>query len=278
MIVCYFGDYDRVYNRTKVILAGLEEHGIEIQHCNERDKKGFARLWSLWKQHAALRGKYDVLIVGFGDERLLPLFARLISHKPIIWDALFSLYDNWVFDRKLAKPNSIKAYWYWLLDWISCWSCNLVILDTHTNIEYFQRTFHIPAKKFVRVLVGTYGDRFQPGPKTRSSNFFEVEYHGKYIPVQGTDVLVRAAQLLADDQVHITMIGSGQEYKTTKKLAEDLQLENITFYPALSSDQIPEYVRNADACVGLLGDVPRVVRAIPKPYQISSTKLQQLGG
>lgn len=270
MKICYFGDYDPDYSRTRVLLCGLEECGISVLHCNARGK-GFSKYWKLWRQHRALRGAYDVLLVGLGDARLMPTFARLVSRRPIAWEPLYSIYDNWVFDRKLTNPHSPKAYLYWFLDWLGCRSSDLIILDTDTNGDYFHETFGVPKKKLVRVLVGADTRVFFPREKTRDTGLFEVEYHGKYIPIQGTDVIVRAAKLLERDGVHVTMIGGGQALGETKALAEKLGAVNVTFFPYLPRAEVVQHIANADVCMGLVGDVPRVVRAIPnKLYEAAA--------
>ncbi len=271
MTICYFGDYDPAYNRTKVILRGFRAMKIQVIECREAGTRGFALYRALWRKHRACRGKYDLLFVGYGNARLLPVFARFITRTPVIWDALYSLYDNWIFDRKLAQPHGAKAYWYWLVDWLGCFASTLVILDTRANIKYFEHTFGFPARKFARVLVGADTETFRPCERSAAEGPFEVEFHGKYIPVQGTDVLVRAAKLLENDDVHITMIGGGQDCAKTKNLAAELDVRNVTFLPTLPLAEIPGYVRRADASIGLLGDVPRVARAIPnKLYEAAA--------
>lgn len=271
MTILYFGDYDPKYSRTRVILNGLASERVKVIHVNVRKKKGLSLLWNLYKGHAAVKEEYDVLFIGVGDSRVIPLLARLIARAPIVWEPLFSIYDNWVFDRKLVSPHSPKAYWYWLLDWIDCRVADLIILDTKTNVEYFSRTFGIPMRKLSTALVGADTQTFIPMEKTKKSAFFEIEFHGKYIPVQGTDIIVRAAKLLENDAVHFTMIGGGQAFAETKKLAEELHVSNVTFLPFLPQAEVVEYIRNADACVGLVGDVPRVVRAIPnKLYEAAA--------
>lgn len=270
MTICYFGDYDSSYNRTAVIFEGLLAHGTRILEVNVQGKKGWQLYYELWKKHRTYKGKYDVLLVGFGTDRLLPVLARMISRKPVVWDPLFSLYDNWVFDRKLARPHSGKAYLYWFLDWLGCLVSDFVFLDTHTNATYFHDTFGVPKRKLFRVLVGADTKTYVPLPKKESAQF-EVEFHGKYIPVQGADVLVRAAKLLEHDNVHVTMIGGGQEHARIRELASELAVTNVTFLPFLPPSEVVRYVADADACIGLLGDVPRVVRAIPnKLYEAAA--------
>ncbi|NNM84022.1 glycosyltransferase family 4 protein [Candidatus Parcubacteria bacterium] len=271
MTICYFGDYDPSYNRTKLLLKGLHLAGVEVLECNVRGKGGIALYRDLFRKHRPLAGKYDLLFVGYGNARLMPVFARLLTRRPVVWDALYSLYDNWVFDRKLTRPHSAKAYWYWCIDWLDCFASDLVVLDTWTNADYFTHTFGVPVRKLVRVFVGADTNIFYPRARAVRPRSFEVEFHGKYIPVQGTKVLVRAAKLLENDAVHITMIGSGQDFSKTRRLADELHVTNITFLPFLPLAEVAEYVRNADVCVGLVGNVPRVVRAIPnKLYEAAA--------
>lgn len=262
MRICYFGDYDPNYSRTRIILAGLRETGINVIEVNDR-RKGFAKYRSLWRKLRTLNGEYDVTIIGFGDARLMPVFARLIGGKNIVWEALFSQYDNWVFDRKLAKPHSFKAYLYWFLDWLGCRVSDCILLDTKLHQQYFVDTFGVPVQKLAHVYVGADTAIFHPQAWHAPTSTFEVEFHGKYFPMQGTDVIVRAAKLLENENVHFTLIGSGQELASTKALAVSLNTSNITFEPFLPQERIVEFVRNADICIGLIGGVPRVVRAIP---------------
>lgn len=262
MTLCFFGDYDPNYTRIRNILTGLENLGVRVLHVNTKERS-WKKYLELWKRHRALTEPYDVMIVAFGHSRWMPEFARLIARKPIIWEALFSQYDNWVFDRKLAKPRSLKAYYYWFLDWLGCRVSDLVLLDTHHHTEYFTETFGVPEHKLDHVYAGGDTNVFYPRPRTKRSPNFEVEFHGYFFPMQGADVIVRAAKLLEGEHIHFTMTGSGQEVKAVHALAEELGVRNITFNGFSSQKEIAEIVCNADVSCGLLGDVPRVVRAIP---------------
>lgn len=262
MKLIYFGDYNPDYTRTRILLKGLRSAGAEVVEINERGA-GVAVYFRLWKRFVSYRGDYDALIIGYGDRRGLPIFARCIGAKNIVWEALFSKYDNWVHDRKLATPHSLKAYFYWLTDWLGCFVSDLILLDTKLHTDYFKNEFKVPDKKLAYAYVGADTDIFYPLPRKRRSPNFEIEFHGKYFPMQGTEVIIQAAKLLEGENVHFTLIGSGQELKNTKALADQLRVSNVTFKPFLPAEAVAEYVRDADLCVGLIGDVPRVVRAIP---------------
>lgn len=270
MTICYFGDYDREYSRTRVLLYGLHLHGVEIVHCNLREG-GIGKYWKLAKMLMQFSGDYDCILVPMSNARIFPLIAQLVSTKPVVWEPLFSIYDNWVNDRKLVSPFHPKAFYYWFLDWMGSLAADMIVLDTHANAMYFHHTFGVSQKKLAHVYIGADDTIFSPHDRNGSAECFEVEFHGGYIPVQGADVIVRAAKLLEKDGVRFTMIGSGQTLKATKSLAEELEVNNVTFLPFLPQIEVVGYIKNADACIGLIGDVPRVVRAIPnKLYEAAA--------
>src|SRR3989344_1106432 len=129
MIICYTGDYNPSYPRHRVLIRGLLENGVEVLECPTTTHRALVRTIMEYNS------KVDYFFLGYSDSRIVWL-ARLVAKKPIVWDAFYSLYDNWVFDRKLAGPGSLKAYYYWFLDWICCKAPDTVILDTDANIDY----------------------------------------------------------------------------------------------------------------------------------------------
>lgn len=270
MTICYFGNYNPEYNRTKVILLGLERLGVSVLHCRTQ-LLGLRGLIDLWSKHRSLNGKYDILLVGFGDCLWGPVLASVIAKTPVVWEPLISRYDAWILDRKLAHQYSLKAAYYWTLDWLSSRVVDFIILDTFSHIKYFHKEFGVPMEKMVRAVVGANDLIYQPKKKPRNTGNFEVEFHGKYIPLHGSEVLVRAAKLLEDEDIHFTMIGNGQEGAKTRELAEKLCVKNVTFLPVLSSLETEPYVRAADLCVGHLGSVPRIERSAPnKLYEAAA--------
>lgn len=271
MKICYFGNYDTEYGRTKVLRKGLVLAGVDIIDCHS-EHKGWRFWFDLYKKHKVL-SHYDLLFIGCsGPSNFIPLFAQIITRKPVVWEPLFSIYDNWVYDRKVVKKYSFKALYYYLMDYISARASDLIVLDTRTHSYYFTRTFGTKPEKLIYALVGANSDIFIKTPTREPDSKLELEYHGRYIPVQGTDVIVKAAALLKDDpDIHITMIGGGQKYNETKELAKSLDVNNITFIPFKPPEEVLKYVRKADACFGLLGDVPRVNRSIPnKLYEAAA--------
>lgn len=160
MTIIYFGDFDPNYARNKVIIDGLRLNGVKVVLCNDRSKGWwkYSRLaWRYW--HLP---HHDLVIIGHSDNRWMTLLAQLVSRKKIIWDGFYSIYDSWVFDRKLVRHNSMKAQYYWLMDWLNCKLADAVITDTQQHINYFATTFKANPLKFSRVFVGTDDVVFHP--------------------------------------------------------------------------------------------------------------------
>lgn len=161
MRICYFGDFDPNYARNRVIIKGLKENGVEVLLCNNQSK-GIWKFLNLIKKLRDLRNNYDLLIVGYSDSRLPVLLARFFSNKPLVWDAFYSLYDSWVFDRGLVNPRNLRARYYWFLDWLSCKLSDRILLDTNAHIDYFVTTYKIKRSKFIKALIGADQSIFYP--------------------------------------------------------------------------------------------------------------------
>lgn len=280
MTICYFGDFDPEYARNRVIIKGLRENGVQVLLCNDRSR-GIIKFIALVKKYLALKTQYDIVIVGYSDSRLIVPLAKLITlrlfsgqvRKIVVWDAFYSIYDSWVFDRKIVKAGSLKAKLYWFLDWFNCKLANKILLDTNEHIKYFSQTFNITKSKFLKVLVGTDDKIFFPREKDQNNQTFVVHFHGKFIPLQGAEYIIRAADILRNEEVTFNIIGTGQEYNKIKNLAEGLKLVNIRWIDKVDYHELSEYIKNVDICLGIFGDTPKTQRVIPnKVYEAIAMK------
>ncbi|MGD0976850.1 MAG: glycosyltransferase [Minisyncoccia bacterium] len=278
MKICYFGDFDPEYARNRVIIRGLKENGADVLFCHTT-LTGLKGLWDLFKKHRSLGDKYDILIVGYSDSRFIAPLAWLISDKKIIWDAFYSLYDSWVYDRKIVAPGSLKAKLYWFLDWVNCKLADSVLLDTNEHIKYFSKTFKTSNSKFLKVLVGTDDDIFYPREKDQNNSRFIVHFHGKFIPLQGLEYIIRAARILKNEKVAFRIIGTGQEYNRIKNLADELKSTNILWVGRTEYSELTESIKNADVCLGVFGDTPKIQRVIPnKVYESVAMRKPVISG
>ncbi len=265
--ILYFGNFDPEYARNRVIIRGLRENGAEVLICRTA-KKGILGGLELLRLHNKIRNKYDVMIIGYSDSRFIVPLAKLISKKEIVWDAFYSLYDSWVFDRKLAAQRSFKAAYYRFMDWLNCKLANKILLDTNEHIKYFNETFNANKHKLIKVLVGTDDSSFNPKGMVQKNDKFIIHFHGKFIPLQGTEYIIEAANILKGRGIAFQIIGNGQEYDKVKSRANELKLSDITWIDAAPYEELAGFMSRADVCLGIFGHTEKTARVIPnKVYE-----------
>lgn len=265
MRVLYFGNYDSNYSRNRVLIHGLRDNGVEVLECNSR-RAGLAKFVELFRKHWRMRNSYDVMVVGFLGQQIIP-FAKLISRKPIVFDSFLSLYDSNVFDRKTVKSDSLKARYYWLLDWLSMYLANIVLFDTEQHIKYASKEFGIKVGKFRRIWIGASDDIFYPAPKQNMGQF-TILFYGSFIPLQGIEYILASAKLLNEESVRFVIIGNGQEKKKMLTLSDKLGLNDVEFKDYLEPQLLKNEIAKADVCLGIFGATHKTQRVIPnKVYE-----------
>jgi len=271
MKVCYFGDYNPEYSRNRVLLRGLVLNGIEVIECRTNLKGEYAKK-ELISKFKKINNDFDYLIVGYSDSRFSVPLVKSLTNKPVIWDAFYSLYDSWVYDKKLRSPFSLRAVYYWFLDYRSCRLADLVLVDTQQHVNYFRKVFFVPKKKINFLLVGTDETIFFPRNTKKKSNDFIVFFLGKFIPLQGVQYIIKAAAILQSNKdIKFQIIGRGQTYKDIKKLVDKLKVKNIEFIDPISYNDIPGFIEKADICLGIFGDTNKTTKVIPnKVYEAAA--------
>lgn len=260
MKVCYFGIYDPEYARNRILIKGLRQNGVQVILCFDRSRF-LIKYWRLFVRHLRIRNQYDVMIVGFPAQAVMPL-AWLISSRPIITDAFLSLYEMNVHDRALYSPRSLYAFYYWLFDWLSCRLARIVLVDTHAHGDYFMRTFGVPQKKVRRILAGAETENAAVSATHEKKNNFLVHWHGSYIPLHGVECVLHAASLVTDEAVRWEIIGREKA---------SLHTERVVFLGPMPFLELMKQVRKSDLCLGIFGITPKVGRVIPnKIYEYLS--------
>ncbi len=239
--ILYFGVYSHANPRNAVIIKKLRKDGHKVIECRSFSYLQLVRCWF------RVRNAFDLMIVGFPGQKVMFL-ARLLTSKPIWFDAFTSHYGGYILDRQRASKKSFRALWYRFLDRWSCRLADVVLLDTNTHIDFFVREFGLPRAKFRRVLVGTDTSVFYPRKKTSDS--FLVHFHGTGIPLQGIDVIRQAEKILSKVPFQI-IVGS----------------DSVPY------DKLPEYIARADVCLGIFGSSEKTQLVIPnKIYEYAAMK------
>ena len=285
--ICYLGAYDREHVRNSVIIGGLRRAGVEVIEIHEpiwRDtaervssaSRGLLqpRLWyRLARAHATLAWRYiktpqhDLVIVGYPGHPELPL-ARLLTwlrRKPLLWDALTSLYETVIEDRGLLSPASPSARLLLQAEKLLYRLPDRILIDTHTQALLIQSRYGIGPKRLRRVWVGAPDDLPCTDQRAPTGGDFRVVYFGKFIPLHGLEQVLRAAYLLRDQlDIRFELMGSGQTYPEMRQMAQELGLDNVRFMPEwLPLNVLAQRVAGAGACLGIFGVAAKTQRVIP---------------
>jgi len=263
MKVCYFGIYRPEYSRNKILISGLRFNGVSVVEC-KTDKRGIVKYLDLIKKHWQIRKKYDIMIVGFPGFQSA-ILAKLLTKKPIVFDAFLSMYDSIVLDRKQVVSKSLRAKYLWWLDKISMSVADVVLFDTNEHIKYVTKEFNLPKEKFERIFIGADTDIFFPvDDNGKDDDKFKVLFYGTFIPLQGVEYIIKAAKELENEKdILFIMIGNGQEKKKALSIAKELNVNNISFLDSYSQPRLSDEIAKADVCLGIFGDTEKARRVIP---------------
>ena len=254
MRILYFGTFDPDYGRNWVIINGLRKNGVEVIEMRRKPKRG--ALVKLFFDCILKHPRFDAMIVGFPGQEVMFL-ARMLTRKPIIFDAFTSHYGGYILNRKRFSPKSLRAKYFRFLDKYSSKLADVVLLESNAYIDFFVKEYGIDKNKFRRIWIGANTDIFHPSATKRANDgMFNVLFFGTYVPVQGTEYIIRAAKILESENIHFTLCGTGQDFKKTRDLALELNLKNITFHGMLSKDRVREELEKADVSLGNFGGTP----------------------
>ncbi|MDO8482911.1 MAG: glycosyltransferase [bacterium] len=259
--ICYFGIYRPTAPRDKVYLAGLKKLGVEVVECVD-NSEGFLKFFRLAKKLYALKNRYDILWVGYLSTMVAP-FARLISGKKIIFNALDSWYDRSVRDREMYSQFSPVTWAIWFCDFLAFHLSHVVLVESESQKKFLVREFYVRPDKLMIVFTGADGNIFFPDPTIKKLGRFTAVFRGMFLPATGVEYVIEAARILRDEPVDFIIIGWGQGLSKVKSLLVDYKLPNVTLITEfLESRVLRELMLSAHVMLGQFGDHPRLERTI----------------
>lgn len=277
LTVCLFGfGENEEGGRAWMVRDGLKENSIIITECRTNASGIIAKYRDLYRTWNSIVGKIDAVYVIFMGYYLMPL-AWYLAHRrgvPIILDALVSQYDTEVSDRKRISRYHPRAWFLWIVDFISCRMADAIIVDTFEHKKFFAAKFYVRKEKIIVVPIGCRYDIFKPSTENKKEyDDFIIEFHGRFIPLQGIQYILEAAKILQDKNEHVRfeIFGDGQTYDQMRQLKEHLQLTNVIFFGNTPQKEIPRAIARADVCLGIFGTTEKALRVVPhKVYECLS--------
>jgi glycosyltransferase involved in cell wall biosynthesis len=207
-------------------------------------------------------GHFDMLVLG-------PL-ARM-RRVPVVLDLFISLHDTAVGDRGLVGDASLLGRALRFVDRRAVRGAQRVLADTPEHAAHFARLGGVDERRVSVVPVGA-DDRVFAPVRGVDPVPGRVLFYGTFIPLHGTDVIVRAAALLGSAPetagVRVRMIGDGQDRPAAEALAATLGAR-IEFVAPMAEERLAKEIAAAEMCLGIFDDGAKAARVVPnKVFQV----------
>ncbi len=241
--ILYISTYIPNYTRTETFLELIKKSEITVTKIlvGNSKLKCLRAIYNLIKY----RKTYDLVFVAFRGHEILP-FIKLFTRKPIIFDFFVSVYDTLCLDRQIFKPESLIGKFLKWYDKFLCRISNIVLVDTETHKNYFEKEFR--ANNVDYIYVGCNKDLFKPMEVEKDRYKFLVLWYGYANPLQGADVILRSAKLLENRGIFFRLVGPVRD--KYPQLIMDLQPKNVEFVDFISYEKLPVEINKSDVCLG----------------------------
>lgn len=264
------------YSLNSVCIKGLRENGVEVFgfHVKNRGVSGLIKAVSFCLGNSK---NTDLIIVGY-DTPALVIFLRFFTRKKIIYNAALSVYERMIVSRELASRFSVKAFYYWFLDFVAVHLASLVMVETNHQADYFKKIFKVSGGKLYRNWIGVNEENFFHDSSIAKSPVFTVLFRGALMPEAGAEYIVQVAKVLEDKNIKFIMHAGGMLLDKIEKTIKELGPNNLELTSSrMPFEELRVLMQKCHLSLGQLANHPRIGRTIPhKAYESLSMKLPYL--
>ena len=279
--VLFWGRFDHGYSKTRVNAAAFRALGWEVDYfdvkwcCRFGDVEAFFR-------GLDRRPRPDLVLVPVCRQRDIAAACRW-AHKrgiKVLFDPMISAWDKKVLEQKKWKAEERRAKR--LLAWEKKLMAmpDFITWDTSCHVDFAAEYLDVPREKMTPLFTGTDEEVFKPvegeckvesekckvesGMQLSTFNSqlstFKVLYHGAYLPLHGTEVIVEAARMTQDLPIQWDFLGWGA-YKASTE-AKAAGLKNVRFLEKVPYVKVPEVICAHDIVLGVFGTTAKAARVI----------------
>lgn len=267
MRVAYFGTWERGYPRNDQVISALETADVEVDLVHEEMWAGTHKFGltptvlprlaraELRLSRTAVAEDVDALLVGYPGQ--FDVWSARRHRRPVVFNAMVSLYDTFVEDRERFRDGSLPARTILRLDRSAFRASDLVVADTEANADYMRELAGVG--EVAACYIGAEERLFRPGWLRRED--FHVLFVGKFAPLHGIDLILQAAARLPD--ISFRIVGTGQVMHLL-----DAKPPNVEHVPWVEYERLPDEYARAGCALGVFGTSGKAERVIPhKAFQ-----------
>lgn len=184
----------------------------------------------------------------------------------LIYDSFVNFNQTLIQDRKLSK-NKIIQKLITKIDLAYIKLSDYIIVETEQIKDYYIRNYSKTKPKLLVLLSPRY---------TKSNSFIDLKlkkntvlYYGSYVPLNGTEFIIEAANILKDKNIQFLMIGDGQDKEKCLNLAKSYKLKNVKFLDTVpfesedTTDSLVNYINSSNLCLGTFSSSEKNDQVIP---------------
>ena len=261
--VLFWGRFDPGYSRNRVYAALFRELGWEVDFFFVKVSPKFgdveAFLRGLWR-----RSKPDLVWVPVCRQRDILAACRWAHRRgvKVLFDPMISALDKKVLEQRKWKAEEPRARRLHARETRMMNAPDMVTWDTSCHLDFCAEQFGVPREKMRVLFTGTDETVFapQPPPPPDPEGKFRVLYHGAYLPLHGTEVIVEAARRTQGLPIRWDFLGWGA-YKASTE-AKAAGLSNVRFLDKVPYTEVPKVIGAHDVVLGVFGTTAKAARVI----------------
>lgn len=263
--VLWWGRFDPSYSRNRVYIALFKELGWDVRIFQVKC------CCAIGDWEYALRGpkdcEPDLLWLPVARQRDVAAACRWARKRniPVVFDPMISAWDKKVLEQQKWTAEEARA------QKLLAWETRLfnqvdrLLCDTSCHADFFHAHMKVPREKLRVLFTGTDEKVFKPAaegedPPHDPSAPLRILYHGAYLPLHGTEVIVEAARRTQHLNIHWDFLGWGAYKASTEEKAKGIT--NITFLEKVPYVDVPRVIRTADIVLGVFGTTEKASRVI----------------
>ena len=260
--VLFWGRFDHGYSRNRVNIALFRELGWDVDFFDVKVSPRFgdleAFLRGLWR-----RPKPDLVWVPVCRQRDILAACRWAKRRgvKVLFDPMISAWDKKVLEQRKWKADEPRAKRLHALETRMMNAPDFVTWDTSCHVDFCAEQFGVPRERMAPLFTGTDEKVFRPlDVLPPDDGLFHVLYHGAYLPLHGTGVIVEAARMTQGLPISWDFLGWGA-YKAETE-AKAAGLGNVHFLDKVPYEKVPEVISAHDVVLGVFGTTAKAARVI----------------
>lgn len=212
-----------------------------------------------------LKDEYDVVFTNETSPVMMTRAATAYSRK---WGRKCILYcmDLWpaCLTAGGMKESSVVYRFFGYVSKKLYNRADRILITSKMFRDYLKREHGVPDEK-IAYFPQYASAQFDHIPEAEKKDGYDFVFAGNVGAAQSLDTVIRAAKLLADEDIRWHIVGDGSELENLKKMADGM--DNVIFYGRKPPEDMPKYYAMADAMLLLLFNDPFISLTLPGKVQ-----------